>query len=599
MLNQLEVRIESVNLSDPQDIYALVQAANDMQGATEANFAQMRDKKWFKRLWEIITFSKDNQKVMAKNVASLAKMQDIVVRALLMASKDENEIAGYLTKNAEQLRAIAALQPKLTKAIDKIVYEHDPRPDIRDMSVEHRYVIVSAIWKFVDMSCNDNVDGLAQEYLRNLQKCCGPALNPEAETFDCIKINNLDSDGHRLLVTILCEVAALLADTPKKDAAFDEIRGYVDISPRTFNDINDKVITTAKLLGGEFIASFFANISMDEDMFVFNAEDLEFDEVADEYNAADDHEANESFTGLRSDDNAAQYSADDYAPKENFAGLPPDDTDTKFPALRETILKYTPSICKEGKYTTSMEAITSFINKHTLGVVKETAVALVDATIFGREKSGFLFTTHALYYRESGALATQFKVSYCDIDYENCRLNYNKKGKLSGLEIAIKGTSPITVEDHIWINHNALLDMITEIGKLSEYAPTDAPQPIAEMDYSVKLPFVKYLINFLNRSEKPCIEVMRFACDIGFTNEQLAELAEYATNPTESDTSILLQLNNNAPYGSRKSLEYALLIDMYSQLYLVTGTFHEEVIGYPFYGYDYFNETAKHVVLRD
>jgi hypothetical protein len=67
----------------------------------------------------------------------------------------------------------------------------------------------------------------------------------------------------------------------------------------------------------------------------------------------------------------------------------------------------------------------------------------------------------------------------------------------------------------------------------------------------------------------------------------------YAANPTESDANILLQISSNAPYGSRKSLEYALLIEMYSQLYLVMRVFHEEIIGYPFYGYEFFNETAK------
>jgi hypothetical protein len=71
---------------------------------------------------------------------------------------------------------------------------------------------------------------------------------------------------------------------------------------------------------------------------------------------------------------------------------------------------------------------------------------------------------------------------------------------------------------------------------------------------------------------------MRFVCDIGFTDEQLSELAKYITNPKESHLSILSSLNNNAPYPSRKSLRYALFTEMLSQLQVVKGSSNESAL---------------------
>ena len=427
MSTQTEIHLTSVNISDRQDIEVLIQAASEMQNATESNFKHMQDKNWYKRLWEMMTFSKNNQKVLAKNVASLAQMQDVTIKALLMVSGENREIADYLTKNSELIRNITALQPRLVEAIDRIRYEHEPRPDIRDVSQNHQYIIVSTVLKFVDISCADDVPGLVQEYLSNLQRCCGRSLSPKAKGFDYNKIQQLNSlEEHRLLAIILCEAAVLLRNSNQSDTAFEEIKRYIHISDNAFTEIENEIKDTAKLSGDSFIASFYANLDLEEDLFMCNSEEIEFEEAC--------------------------------TPEE--------------------------------------------------------------------------------------------------------------------LSLKPAGMEPPLPPD----------DILIAIGKLSklEFAPADSPQPIADMDYSVRLPFVKYLVNFWIHSRQPCREVVRFACDIGFTEEQLAELNRYIADPNESDFNILLQIDHHVPYGSRKSLRYALMIELYSQLYLAEGEFRKSVSAHEF-----------------
>lgn len=261
-----------------------------------------------------------------------------------------------------------------------------------------------------------------------------------------------------------------------------------------------------------------------------------------------------------------------------------DDTEEQFSKIKETVLKYASAIYRDERDPEKDKSINAFINEHSLNVVKETVIALIDTTIMGDGEHGLFFTTHAVYYKV--LFEKVVKIAYSDIVYEKCELILDKKGNHSGLNIARKGLDPLKVVESI--NYAALMDMLIEIGKLSNFAPTDLPQHIAEMDYSVKLPFVKLMVNFMNYSNQSYIELMRFACDIGFTDEQLSELVKYIIDPKESDLSILLQINNKVPYPSRKSLRYGLLTEMFKQLQLVKGSFNESALEY-----EYIQKTAK------
>ena len=271
---QTEIRLTNIKITDRQDIDLLIEAANDIQSATEANFKHMKEKKWFKRLWEMATFSKNNVKVLAKNTASLAQMQDIVMKAIIMASKESKEISKYLAAHSEQLEGMVKGQVKLADAIAKIKYGHDERPDINDMPTEYQYVIASAALKFADKACGENdVSQLAQQYLRNLRNCCVARLNPDVTEFDYGKINNLSADGQKLLAVILCEAAVLLEVHTEKNAAFNEVIRHVGIAPVALDEIKNRLAKSARVMGKEFIAAYYDRHDTDEDIFIVDVEE--------------------------------------------------------------------------------------------------------------------------------------------------------------------------------------------------------------------------------------------------------------------------------------------------------------------------------------
>ena len=53
----------------------LLSAAHDIASAQEQDFEKLKEKKWYNRLWEIITFNKDNQKLQGSKHILLFQFQ--------------------------------------------------------------------------------------------------------------------------------------------------------------------------------------------------------------------------------------------------------------------------------------------------------------------------------------------------------------------------------------------------------------------------------------------------------------------------------------------------------------------------------------------
>ena len=256
----------------------------------------------------------------------------------------------------------------------------------------------------------------------------------------------------------------------------------------------------------------------------------------------------------------------------------PDDTEEQFLTIRKTILKYASDINKSKRDIKEIKSIKNFIGKIFLNIEIETVIAFIDTTFIGNGENGILFTTHAIYYKK--AFENLIKIAYIDIVYEKCELLFNDKGIPSGINISLKDSASIKVVDSI--KYDTLMNLIIEIGKISNFAPTDTPQKIDEMDYSLKLSFLKLMANFLKYSNQSCIELMRFACNIGVTDEQLSDFAKYIAGQKDSDLKILLQINDKSPYPSRKSIRYLLLIEMFNQLRLLKSSSNQSSLEYEF-----------------
>ena len=134
------------NIQDSLD--TLLTAARDIASASENDFERIKSKKWYKRLWELVTFNNDNQMIQARGVGNLAKLNEITMKAIILISKQSQDIA---TNVAESLKELSALredvddlydqQNKLIETVLKIKRGFEPEERFDELSENQRNII--------------------------------------------------------------------------------------------------------------------------------------------------------------------------------------------------------------------------------------------------------------------------------------------------------------------------------------------------------------------------------------------------------------------------------------------------------------------------
>jgi hypothetical protein len=134
-----------IDVKSSQDMSWLIEAANDVVNATEKDFEVMKGKKWYKRLWETITFSKDNQIRTAKGVSNLAKLQEIIVRVLVLLSNENAEISEVVKSNSAMIAKLSVVDALLLKKINRIAYGGIDAIDFNDLDKDKKAIIANLL----------------------------------------------------------------------------------------------------------------------------------------------------------------------------------------------------------------------------------------------------------------------------------------------------------------------------------------------------------------------------------------------------------------------------------------------------------------------
>ena len=142
---------------NPQEALAVLQnAAAEVFSEEERNLSEMQKKAWYKRLFELLTFSRKNEKALAQSVASLAKLQEIVVKALLVLSVQNTELSddirGISESNrllSEQVNRIAQTQYKLAGHLIEWEYGGKRELLISELKEYKKTAVIGVYAKFV------------------------------------------------------------------------------------------------------------------------------------------------------------------------------------------------------------------------------------------------------------------------------------------------------------------------------------------------------------------------------------------------------------------------------------------------------------------
>jgi len=259
MPNNALLQINSFELRNPGEINELMVHALEILNANEKEFREMQNKKWYKRLWEIITFSRNNEKCLARGVTSLAKVQEIVIKMLVMLSRENRQIAALVESNRDAINAAFERLIKLQNDINLVQNDvinlkkilsgmvYFSRPRLSEISAGDREIIMFAAGKYLKISGNTNKD--AKEYFSNFRAALKIPDHPHYDKFEFKKISELSDKMSDLLYFNIIADMAFLAEKSPKDPSYKQAIEHVDLSKPKQDLVWQRIKNTEKTEG--------------------------------------------------------------------------------------------------------------------------------------------------------------------------------------------------------------------------------------------------------------------------------------------------------------------------------------------------------------
>lgn len=285
-----------------ETVQCLIDAASQIFSSSEKDFEEMKNTKWYKRLWQLITFSKDNEKKLANGVSSLSKLQEIVMKALLIMSEKSAEISDFVCEHDEKIARISKAQSALAKTQDAILDEIDRLKSgaeksikLQDVDGEKRGIFMSVFSSVVDnLNCCNTI---CQEYYRSVYE----ALE-RTDAQDSIKIDSVNMLNRRetlLLYRIIMEYLFLANNSFESNV---EVLQHLAVSKKDAESIQT-LINKQVMRGGKEILLVNRDIEYSfVDEYEIEWEYFEEDENAEEFSYEE-----QSLTGIISIQKVTEY----------------------------------------------------------------------------------------------------------------------------------------------------------------------------------------------------------------------------------------------------------------------------------------------------
>lgn len=247
-MRNLQMSVRSID-----DVSWILEAAQDTINATEKDFDTIRSKKWYKRLWETVTFSKDNQIQMAKGVSNLAKLQEIIIKLLVVLSQDSVEISKVVQQNSELILRLSVTDALLSKQIDKIKYGGTAQIDFDSLGGDNKALIANLLI-MADPTAQRNE--YSRQYISSVMR--GAKLTAVDNTVKVDAVEQLNRMEQELLYRMIMIDRYLLNidfDSPS------EIIDWISVNLKRKKEIRSEVQMTADAVTPEFFATYYEKSS--------------------------------------------------------------------------------------------------------------------------------------------------------------------------------------------------------------------------------------------------------------------------------------------------------------------------------------------------
>lgn len=276
-----------LSIKETDDLSWAIQAAHDLAGATEKDLATLKTKKWYHRILDVVTFSQGSKIQTLKNIETLAKLQEIVARVLVMLSQQNAEISSALRDQSDLLKNLQCQDMALLKAIRKIKYGGTDQLDFGALDPDKKELLANLLL-MVDPDAERN--NHSRRYITSILSISNSALLDNTYQIDAVDM--LNKKEQELLYQMI------MIDRYLRDIDFDEDSDIVDnigISKKRAREIQSAIKTTAANVVPDFFVTYYERVA--DSINAITDDDITFFHETGTQNDAKAHTPDEADTG--------------------------------------------------------------------------------------------------------------------------------------------------------------------------------------------------------------------------------------------------------------------------------------------------------------
>lgn len=246
-----------------ETIQLLIEAANEIASASEQDFQEMKGKKWYKRLWELVTFSKDNEKRIARNVSNLSKLQEIIMKAIVVLANQSANTAEIVKENSEIIAVLASkmemstsVQHAIISELEKLKTGIETHMAFQELSEKSAIVAINTLAVLSEeIKSNKKI---AKDYFSEMLECAQCSSDILQENFNKENIEDLSSSESYLLYEMVMEYIYLATGDFEYDG---DVLDYISINNRKANAIKSKIERIVSMANAKSLLNRFSGVN--------------------------------------------------------------------------------------------------------------------------------------------------------------------------------------------------------------------------------------------------------------------------------------------------------------------------------------------------
>lgn len=231
---------------DFQDLQSAVQ---QLTTKSDAQFEELKNEKWFHRIFNMVVCPRKNNIRMAEQITSLAQAQGILIEILVRLADQDANIAGMVMQSQSDIRALAQnsayLQERLYLLEDKS-YGIKENENLKDLNSQQRNILSGCLNEASKLyAMPSNEQRLYANELLNYLNADAQVTNLEDA------LDDLEDNAKRKILSCIITYMYLYdhtAESMEQDEQEDFIDLF-DLGRKTIKSLKQQTVDTYRLRG--------------------------------------------------------------------------------------------------------------------------------------------------------------------------------------------------------------------------------------------------------------------------------------------------------------------------------------------------------------